>query len=203
MVLESGNLKRDSVGPTCQNGIVNLPPQAPAAKRNPLLIILIAVGAGCLCLGVLLAAILVPVFSQARLADKKTTSLSNLRQISTGMLIYSYNNNDRLPYATDWERVVLPEMKGPEVFNSPFSTPEKPVHYLMNQDLSNVALGSIRQPNETAMLFEGVNGTAYHAGRSANLHEQNGKVLIAFADGACKWVDKSVAPNHFLLSPQQ
>jgi len=42
----------------------------------------------------ILAAILFPVFTQAKLAAKKTAVLSNVKQISTGMFLYQANNDD-------------------------------------------------------------------------------------------------------------
>jgi prepilin-type N-terminal cleavage/methylation domain-containing protein len=46
----------------------------------------------------ILAAILFPVFAQAKAAAKTTTSISNMKQIGTAMLIYSTDNDDfRVP----------------------------------------------------------------------------------------------------------
>jgi prepilin-type N-terminal cleavage/methylation domain-containing protein/prepilin-type processing-associated H-X9-DG protein len=45
----------------------------------------------------ILAAILFPVFAQAKLAAKKISSLSNVKQISLGTLIYSNDHDDVLP----------------------------------------------------------------------------------------------------------
>lgn len=45
----------------------------------------------------ILAAILFPVFSQAKVAAKKTQSLSNVKQIATGIMIYSTDYDDVNP----------------------------------------------------------------------------------------------------------
>ncbi|MFX8731461.1 prepilin-type N-terminal cleavage/methylation domain-containing protein, partial [Acinetobacter baumannii] len=45
----------------------------------------------------ILAAILFPVFAQAKLAAKKTTDLSNLRQLGTVMALYGNDNDDQFP----------------------------------------------------------------------------------------------------------
>jgi prepilin-type N-terminal cleavage/methylation domain-containing protein len=42
----------------------------------------------------ILAAILFPVFAQAKAAAKKTSSLSNVKQLSTGSLMYASDNDD-------------------------------------------------------------------------------------------------------------
>ncbi|MEI7577447.1 MAG: prepilin-type N-terminal cleavage/methylation domain-containing protein [Armatimonadota bacterium] len=49
----------------------------------------------------ILAAILFPVFAQAKLAAKKTQSLSNLKQINTGVMMYAGDNDDVLPRTMD------------------------------------------------------------------------------------------------------
>lgn len=50
----------------------------------------------------ILAAILFPVFAQAKLAAKKTTSLSNVKQQGLGSLMYANDYDDTLP----WQDVV-------------------------------------------------------------------------------------------------
>src|ERR1700678_1553068 len=45
----------------------------------------------------ILAAILFPVFAQAKLAAKKIASLSNVKQLDLGILMYSNDHDDVLP----------------------------------------------------------------------------------------------------------
>lgn len=45
----------------------------------------------------ILAAILFPVFTQAKLAAKKTSDLSNLKQIGLALMLYAGNNDDQVP----------------------------------------------------------------------------------------------------------
>jgi prepilin-type N-terminal cleavage/methylation domain-containing protein len=49
----------------------------------------------------ILAAILFPVFAQAKLAAKKTATISNLKQIKTGILLYANDYDDNLPRTMD------------------------------------------------------------------------------------------------------
>jgi prepilin-type processing-associated H-X9-DG protein len=49
----------------------------------------------------ILAAILFPVFAQAREAAKRATCLSNLRQIGTAFMLYEGDSEDRLPDRRD------------------------------------------------------------------------------------------------------
>lgn len=48
----------------------------------------------------ILAAILFPVFAQAKEAAKKTTTLSNAKQVGTGLTLYSTDSDDLFPFGT-------------------------------------------------------------------------------------------------------
>jgi prepilin-type N-terminal cleavage/methylation domain-containing protein len=59
----------------------------------------------------ILAAILFPVFAQAKIAAKKTQAISNAKQSGTAMLLYSGDADDLLPFGI-----------APRTTNSPFGT---------------------------------------------------------------------------------
>lgn len=59
----------------------------------------------------ILAAILFPVFAQAKAAAKKTADLSNLKQLATSIAIYTSDNDDTIisfPYAGRWSSPSYP-----------------------------------------------------------------------------------------------
>lgn len=51
----------------------------------------------------ILAAILFPVFAQAKEAAKKTSCLSNAKQMGTGMMLYIGDVDDTLPWSAYWD----------------------------------------------------------------------------------------------------
>lgn len=85
----------------------------------------------------ILAAILFPVFAQAKTAAKKTASLSNFKQAGTSIALYSGDFDDKMPTApcfdnipvphacdelsrrTTWRFKVQPYMKNKDIFNPP------------------------------------------------------------------------------------
>jgi len=75
----------------------------------------------------ILAAILFPVFAQAKAAAKSTADLSNMKQLSLGMLMYSNDSDDMFPYAFDndwgnplvWPVITQPYIKSLDIFHSP------------------------------------------------------------------------------------
>ena len=82
----------------------------------------------------ILAAILFPVFAQAREAARKTACINNLKQMGTGLLMYSQDYDEELPPAwigypsvpfpgyARWMDVVQPYVKNGQIFSCPSST---------------------------------------------------------------------------------
>ncbi len=68
----------------------------------------------------ILAAILFPVFARARERARQTSCLSNMRQLATGVLMYTQDYNERLPlqfhHAGDEDRWTLLEPGGRSVW---------------------------------------------------------------------------------------
>ena len=80
----------------------------------------------------ILAAILFPVFAQAKEAAKKSADLSNMKQIGTSMAIYLSDSDDVYPSAyyynndasavggyTHWSGMIMPYVKNLQIFVSP------------------------------------------------------------------------------------
>jgi prepilin-type N-terminal cleavage/methylation domain-containing protein len=73
----------------------------------------------------ILAAILFPVFAQAKLAAKKTADLSNMKQIGTMMLLYGGDNDDAFPLTSfpskgnSWPLRCQAYIKNWDMFRSP------------------------------------------------------------------------------------
>ena len=72
----------------------------------------------------ILAAILFPVFAQAKLAAKKTSDLSNQKQITTGTIVYSTDSDDYFPRndyrdasRQNWASMTWREVSGPYIKN--------------------------------------------------------------------------------------
>ncbi|RYG26826.1 prepilin-type N-terminal cleavage/methylation domain-containing protein [bacterium] len=75
----------------------------------------------------ILAAILFPVFAQAKLAAKKISDLSNVKQLTTATLIYSNDADDVIPHMKRYDPYVfaarlLPYTKNRDIFKNPASS---------------------------------------------------------------------------------
>ena len=75
----------------------------------------------------ILAAILFPVFAQAKLAAKKTADLSNLKQIGTSIFIYAGDSDDVAPHFMEKNPYVfafrvMPYVKNRQIWKAPASS---------------------------------------------------------------------------------
>src|SRR4051794_6915717 len=79
----------------------------------------------------ILAAILFPVFARARESARRTTCLNNMKQVTTGILMYAqdydevmpYQDGDLCDYATSrkavWLNSIFPYVKNRQVYICP------------------------------------------------------------------------------------
>lgn len=81
----------------------------------------------------ILAAILFPVFARARENARKTSCLSNLKQIGLGVLQYTQDYDEKFPMryyggaggrqeANSWRRMIFPYVKSTQLFQCPSNT---------------------------------------------------------------------------------
>jgi prepilin-type N-terminal cleavage/methylation domain-containing protein/prepilin-type processing-associated H-X9-DG protein len=133
----------------------------------------------------ILAAILFPVFAQAREAARKTQCLSNCRQIGLAFMQYAQDNDECLPLSTDsgralsWVNTLQPYLSSRPILRCPndqssnWDTPlpgqtvTRLTSYFLNDWLAGAlqytSLASIRSPASVVYVTEGaVNKTGDH-----------------------------------------
>jgi len=74
----------------------------------------------------ILAAILFPVFAQAKMAAKKTADLSNVKQLALGIAMYGNDTDDTYPFcwgwggdSKPWHQQINPYIKNLQIWKSP------------------------------------------------------------------------------------
>ena len=131
----------------------------------------------------ILAAILFPVFAKAREKARQTSCLSNLKQLSLGMLQYAQDYDEMMPRANNvvpansytfldgttvsasvnmlWMYQIVPYIKNAQVFTCPSNSFRYPANsysqtacYGYNDTYCAVALGTLQVPAETIMLVD-------------------------------------------------
>lgn len=113
----------------------------------------------------ILAAILFPVFAQAKTAAKATADLSNIKQIGTAMVMYCDDNNDMYTYATPhswsgapswgspslgWTYNLQPYSKSLALFRSPLDGATKVASPSWEGVAVSYGLNSFTVPNAAA-----------------------------------------------------
>jgi prepilin-type N-terminal cleavage/methylation domain-containing protein/prepilin-type processing-associated H-X9-DG protein len=129
----------------------------------------------------ILAAILFPVFAQAREAARKASCQSNVKQMSLGIMMYAQDNDEELPngsrtingQAWRWMHQTYPYVKNAGIYRCPSSSiaPWDPTafgnagSYGYNAFMLNSqSLAAINKPAETVMLADtpgGATGSRY------------------------------------------
>jgi hypothetical protein len=144
-------------------------------------------GMGCLFSPFVLAAILFPVFMQAKTAAVKTQCLSNTKQLALSTLMYASDWDDRLPAASAWQSRTYPYTKSEQVYSCPQAVKDgQQFGYAFSKAVSGANTAMITNPAAENLLFEStkLKRNAYggldllpHPGR----HE--GSNTHAYADG--------------------
>lgn len=130
-------------------------------------------------------------FAHARANAQRSSSLSNLKQLSLGILQYNQDNDERMPDAAKWVDEIWPYVKSQAVFHDPSAPADEPFNYAYNRALSRKTLAQFDAPAQTVMLFESTKGVknASDTGQSVPVPGRHqGGTDYAFADGHVKWV---------------
>jgi hypothetical protein len=113
----------------------------------------VGLGCGGLCLcTVPLAAILFPVFSQAKVAAQRTQCMSNLKQLGLATLMYASDYDETLPAASAWMDAT--KQYGTTPTNSKCPLVNDGHGYAMNDALSKKKIAKIAKPESVILLFE-------------------------------------------------
>lgn len=122
------------------------------------------------------AAILFPVFAQAKSAAKATATLSNAKQMALGVMIYMSDYDDVLPYPQSVAAVkfvTYPYIKNKDIYKT---LNPNGGQFLFNNAIGGVEAAIVENPADTILWYE---SKAWPDGRRA----------VAFLDGHAKLVN--------------
>lgn len=134
------------------------PPQVPPPPRKKTNVVLWTVlgVSGVVCCGgfIVVAAIMLPVFMQARYAAQSTRCMSSLKQMAVANTMYSIDYDGYAPPAGKWMDAIGPY--GTEIrFNCPSARVEgKSYGYAFNKELSGKKLTGFEDPGNTPLAFD-------------------------------------------------
>lgn len=131
-----------------------------------------------------------PEMKHARGKAQQAASMSNLKQLSLGMIQYAQDHDETLPDAEHWMDELLPYVKNENLFHDPSSPADQPYGYAFNKALSKAKLAQFDAPANTVLLFESTLGVRNAADTGQSVPRPgrySGGTDYAFADGHVKW----------------
>jgi len=137
-----------------------MPPQPEKRSNSTLIWIIVGIVAFCGVFGIgIFAAILFPVFSQARYAAQKTSCLSNQKQLATSFIMYATDSDEQLPPKNKpWMDLVQPYTESESVFHCPSLSKDNhsAYGYAANKYVLGESFESFIEPMNGALLFDSV-----------------------------------------------
>lgn len=126
-----------------------------------------------------------PVFAQARSSARKVSCLSNVKQVSLGLMMFLQDYDEKFALKpVNYKAKIMPYVKNEGIFHCP-DDKSGAVSYSFNVNLQGIALAKIKSPAETVMVYEGKGGKLEY--------RHNGSACVGFADGHAKMVNQTGA----------
>jgi prepilin-type processing-associated H-X9-DG protein len=138
------------------------------------------------------AAILFPVFAQAREKARTTTCMSHLKQVGMAVSMYAQDYDERLPRRENWCDGLRPYVGSAQAGALPpaFQCPSLPnqAAQAYNGWLGAVPLNRIPSPAVTIAAFDGPGGWNRAGGPELAVPRHGRGVNSLFVDGHVKWM---------------
>ncbi len=183
-------------------------PDLPPVKRsnNSVIWVVVIVALAAFCVVALLvgAAVLLPVFSQAKFAAQTSACLSEIKQLNLGIQLYVADNDGNYPAANDWyTRATASSGKR---FQCPMVAKDDPkaVGFALNKALAGLPDAKVADRRETVLVFESLDLGENVAGgpelipipgRHGSGNSRSS--TFGFADGGARRVNTGIAPGRW------
>lgn len=157
---------RDEQGKAWQQPPGEPPPSQPPKSNTNLIWVIVGVCFACVLISVgVMAAVMFPVFSQAKHAAKKTATLTNAKQHALGLLMYAADYDDRMP-SKHWCDLSMPYTKNEMLYSSLILSEGGSVRYdfAFGGTLQGETLMAVDDVANTFMTFESKNNSKNQVG---------------------------------------
>jgi prepilin-type processing-associated H-X9-DG protein len=137
------------------------------------------------------AALFLPALAKAKTKAQSINCMNNMKQLALGALLYSTDNNDAFPMATNWCDAIYPQVVAPKVFQCPGDASQARCGYAYNAALSGMASGDIAP--DTVVFFESDAGWNGSGGKELLITQSRHykTFAVAFADGHVEQVQEA------------
>ena len=139
-------------------------------------------------------AIIKPVFERARASAQKAVCLSNTKNLSLAMLMYTQDHEGRFPEADGWVEALADYIADESVLKCPEDDSEASCSYGMNAALSGKTLDEIGDPSGIVLFFETASPGDNPAGGAADIVDPPrhlGGNNYGFIDGHVVWLEEA------------
>lgn len=137
------------------------------------------------------------ILSSARNMAQRASCLSNVKELSAAISLYTQDWDAQLPPAMHWGDCIMTSIKhNQSLFHCPAS--KSPYGYAFNRVCNGLLLKKINDPGQIVVLFEADATTYNKAGAIDALtseQRQAGRLNFGFADGHAKSVMRRNASN--------
>ena len=196
-------------GPPPNNYPPNDMPYAPPRNGTPGWVWVLVGCVGCGFVVPVLAAIVFPVFAQARAKARQTSCMSNLKQIATGNLMYVQDYDERFPIASTWQENMMPYTGTMTIFHCPAdvlvpnASNSTASSYSFNSALDMMKVKRLGEPQNTVLNYDST-AASLNANDALTSLPSPGRHMkknnISFADGhAQSWSDSEPLPQGQIL----
>jgi prepilin-type processing-associated H-X9-DG protein len=145
-----------------------------------------------------MAAILFPVFMQAREAERVSECLSHVKQIDLGIMAYAQDYDERYPRGDNWCDGILPYVKNFQVYQCP-NLPDAKCGNALNAGIAGHSPAEILSPAQTVLTFESHGGWNVSSNITLAEARHRGGLNIGFTDGHVKWMRLENAQPSLLI----
>lgn len=136
-------------------------------------------------------AVTFPMFGHhgGRKSHSRSACLSNIKQLTLGMIMYTDDHDDRFPLADSWQRAIQPIVKLDDLFRCPVAT--SAWSYALDSPMAGVLMESVKEPERQVLLFEANAALPNASGGRERLAPRHGAgkgavASIGFVDGHAK-----------------
>ncbi len=155
----------------------------------------------------IVAAVLLPVFAQAREKARSTVCMDRMRHVGLAMAMYAQDYDGHDPLRQDWCDSLLPYARGREggaapgsIFQCP-SLPQQRAAQAYNAFLSGVSRDRIPSPYRTIAVFDSREGWNLAGGATLATPRHVDGWNTLFADGRVQWLRSFNDPS-LVLKPR-
>ena len=147
----------------------------------------------------ILAAVVFPIFAQAREKARMTSCVSNEKQMALSIMMYSQDYDEKFPPAKMWVDVTMPYTKNEDLYRCPSVTRGLDKYgYAFNVTLDMLPMDKVQEPRRQRMLFDSTNLSKNATDSGVSLptpgrHLQGN--VTAYADGHAAWKKPASAEN--------